>query len=279
MPGTKADYLRGRLQLLSCVWDGSSRLLLPPNHPGAPGSRGSDPSDMGPRYRALPWPSPVRRGRRCSSVRISDGEHIHPPARGRWGLDPAAARPGPASLCCISRPRGRCPHAKVPLVLSKRHVPAGVPAAHRGRALARGGTARARLLALEVRIAVQGQWHGHVGAVQLVPAPRQAAEAADAGPRHAGPAAARLPALRPRCPLAAPPPQPSLRRRSSAPWPRGGHPGSWRAGDRAKRPGPRVLGCSSLGEGRERDWRGAKAIVGLWGVGLKPPGGIYKCPI
>lgn len=177
-----------------------------------------------------PAPSliPVRCGRHCSRIRVADGEHVDPPAVGCGGLGPAAACSLSAPLRCISGPRGRRPHAEVPLVLSERHVPARVPGACGRGASARGSNARDWLLALEVRVVVQGQRHGHVGAVQLVPAPRQAAEAADAGPRHAGPAsAARLPALpgraAPACgpaPAALPaPPQPR-------PWPGDRHPGS-----------------------------------------------------
>lgn len=180
----------------------------------------------------LPWdpdstrsparsPIPVRCGHR-SRVRVADGEHVDTLARGCRGLVPAAARTRPAPLRSISGPRGRRPHAEVPLVLSEWHVPARVPGACRGRAPAGSGAAWARLLALEVRIAVQGERHRHVGAVQLVPAPRQAAEAADTGPRHAGPGARRsgprapgrtAPARRPRPrgpPRAAAAPPPGL---------------------------------------------------------------------
>ena len=195
MPGTKGDDLEGRPQLSkSCGMGAPGASSLPPTLVlQAPQLSLLGPGGL--RTMRSPAPSliPVRCGRRCSRICVADGEHVDPPAVGRGGLDPAAARSRLAPQCSISGPRGSRPHAEVPLVLSKRHVPAGVPRACEGRAPARGGTAQSRLLALEVGVAVQGQWHGHVGSVQLVPAPRQAAEAADAGPRHAGPGAWRSP--------------------------------------------------------------------------------------
>lgn len=223
-PGTKGDDLRGHLPLSK-----SCRMVAPgaPSFPPtlvlmAPGLSLLRPRALDTMRSPAPSPVPVRRGRCCRRVRVADGEHVDPPGGGRGGLAPAAAWPRPALLRRISGPRGRRPHAEVPLVLSERHVPAGVPGAGGGRAPARGGAARARLLALEFRVAVQGQRHCHVGAVQLVPAARQAAEAADAGPRHAGPGARRsaprapgraAPARRPRPrgpPRAAAAPPPGL---------------------------------------------------------------------
>lgn len=178
---------------------GGSRRPLSRSHPGPrlPASV-SCAHELRPRCAPCPGRVPVRRGRR-RRVRVADGEHVDPPAGVGRGRAPAAARPRPAPLRRISGPRGRGPRAEVPLVLSERHVPARGPGAGGGRARARGGAARTRLLALELGVAVQGERHRHVGAVQLVPAPRQAAEAADAGPRHAAP-----PAARPRSRLPAP---------------------------------------------------------------------------
>lgn len=149
---------------------------------------------------------PIRRGRNYSCVRVPDRQHVDRPGGGRRGLAPAASRPRCALLSRIPDPRTRGSHTEVALVLGKRHGAAGLPRACYRRAPAGDTAVSARLLAPGVRVTVQSQRHRYVRAVQLVPAPGQAAQPADAGPRHAArprACAARARAL-PRCPRSAP---------------------------------------------------------------------------
>lgn len=149
---------------------------------------------------------PIRRGRYYSCVRVPDRQHVDRPGGGRRGLAPAAARPRCALLSRIPDPRTRGSHTEVALVLGKRHGAAGLRRACYRRAPAGDTAVSARLLAPGVRVTVQSQRHRYVRAVQLVPAPGQAAQPADAGPRHAArprACAARARAL-PRCPRSAP---------------------------------------------------------------------------
>lgn len=143
---------------------------------------------------------PIRRGRYYSCVRVPDRQHVDRPGGGRRGLAPAAARPRCALLSSIPGPRASSSHTEIALVLGERHGTAGLPRAGDGRAPARDAAVRAWLLAPRVRVTVQSQRHRYVRAVQLVPAPGQAAQPADAGPRHA--ARPRACAARARYPVA-----------------------------------------------------------------------------
>lgn len=103
----------------------------------------------------LPLPGsslvPVRGGGRCS--RVANGQHVDAPWRGRRRPGPAATRPQ------VSGPRA---HPEVALILSERRGPVLILAARGVHAAARGGAAQAPLLALKLRVAVQGQRHRHV---------------------------------------------------------------------------------------------------------------------
>lgn len=151
---------------------------------------------------------PIRRGCYYSCVRVPDRQHVDRPGGGRRGLAPAAARPRCALLSHIPGPRACGSHTEIPLVLGERHSAARLPRACDRRAPARDAAVRAGLFAPGVRVTVQSQRHRDVRAVQLVPAPGQAAQAADAGPRHAA---------RPRVPARARARDTPLPLRSSAP--------------------------------------------------------------
>lgn len=128
---------------------------------------------------------PIRCGCYYSCVRVPDRQHVDRPCRGSRGLAPAAALSGCALLSHIPGPRARGSYTEIALVLGERHGLAGLPRACDRRAPARDAAVRAGLLAPGVRVTVQSQRHRYVRAVQLVPAPGQAAQPADAGPRHA----------------------------------------------------------------------------------------------
>lgn len=146
---------------------------------------------------------PIRRGRYYGCVRVPDRQYVDRPGEGRRGLAPAAARHRRTLLSRIPGPRSRSSHPEIALVLGERHVAAGLPHACDGRAPARDAVVPARLLAPGVGVTVQSQRHRYVRAVQLIPAPGQAAQPADAGPRHAArPRACAARAL-PHCPRAA----------------------------------------------------------------------------
>lgn len=148
---------------------------------------------------------PIGRGCYYCCVRVPDRQHVDRPGGGRQGLAPAAARPRCALLSHIPGPRARSSHTEIPLVLGERHSAARLPRACDRRAPARDAAVRAGLLAPRVRVTVQSQRHRYVRAVQLVPAPGQAAQPADAGPRHAARPRACHPRARAR---ATPTPQP-----------------------------------------------------------------------